>query len=73
MEKIIELVGEIEDKQEKYMALISRTNNGKSSSPPRKRLQWVPKKQSFKVQVKEKKWINKNKSRNPKEESILDT
>lgn len=43
VDEIKELIGEIQDKQEKHTPLVSRNNNGKSSSPPHERLHWVPK------------------------------
>ena len=70
VEEIKELIGEIQDKQGKHTLPLSGIHKGESSSSPRKKLQWVPKKQSFQAQVKEKLRKNKNKVRKPKENPI---
>ena len=67
-EEIKELKGEIQDKKERYTPPLSRIHNGESSSLPHKKLQWVPKKQSFMAQVKEKLKTNKHKTKKPKED-----
>ena len=62
VKEIKELIEEIQDKQEKHTLPLSTSYKGESSSPPHGKLQWVPKKQSFNAQVKEK--LRKN---NPRE------
>lgn len=70
VEDIKELIGEIQDKQEKHTLPLSTNYEGESSSPTQGKLQWIPKKQSFKAQVKEKLWMNKYKVKKPKENAI---
>lgn len=65
VDEIREFIGEIQDKQE-HTLHVSRNKNGKSSSPPCKILQWIPKRQSFQAQVKEKLRMKKHKVRKPK-------
>ena len=52
------------------MLPVSGIQNGESSNPPPQKLQWVPKKQSFKAQVKEKLRTNKHKVKKPKENTV---
>lgn len=68
--QINKLIGEIKDKQEEHALPVSKSDNGKSISPPRERLKWIPKRQSFQAQVKEKLRTNKHKVRKPKEYPI---
>ena len=70
VDDIKKLIGEIQDKQEKHTLAVSKSNNGKTWIPPRKRLQWIAKKQSFQSQVKEKLRMNKDKVRKPMEDPI---
>ncbi len=70
VEEIKELIGKIQDKQEKYAIPLSTDYEGDLSSPTQGKLQWVPKKQSFKAQVKEKLRKNKHKVIKPKENAI---
>ena len=70
VEEIKALIGEIQDQQEKHTIPLSIGYEGELSSPTQGKLQWVPKKQSFKAQVKEKLRTNKQKIRKPKEDPI---
>ena len=70
VKEIKELIGEIQDKKEKHILPLSIDYKGESSSPTQGKLQWIPKKQSFKAQGKEKLRTNKHKVRKPKGNAI---
>lgn len=68
--KIIELIKEIQDKQCEQAIPISKTIVTSTSRPNRGKMQWVPKKRSFKDQVREKVRKNRHKFKVPKEDGI---
>ena len=70
IEEIKELMGEIQDQQEKHTLPLSTNYEGESSIHTQGKLQWVPKKQSFKAQVKQKLRTNKHKVKKPKENAV---
>ena len=53
VEEIKALIGEIQDQQDKHTLPLSTNCEEELSNPTQGKLQWVPKKQSFKAQVKE--------------------
>ena len=70
VEEIKALIGEIQDQQDKHTLPLSTNREHELSSPTPGKLQWVPKKQFFKAQVKEKLRMNKHKVRKSKENIV---